>query len=108
MPPPDNKTLTYESPPLTITEESGYCAGHFPGHPIVPAAAQLHWVLGFIEKNTGHTAEQLTLRTMKCHHELQPGDTPCIHIDHHETRINAKLAAADRIFSEYRFHTQQY
>jgi 3-hydroxymyristoyl/3-hydroxydecanoyl-(acyl carrier protein) dehydratase len=59
---------------LTVTVENGHCEGHFPGHPIVPAAAQVQWTLAALERELG-AGSGWELRQGKFLRELTPGHT---------------------------------
>lgn len=98
-----DKQMTHRSPPYTVTEENGYCQGHFPGNPIVPGAAQLDWTLAYMKKVYGMSADQFTLRSMKCLQELRPGTTVTITLLKQKDRITAKVVDNDTVYSDSRF-----
>lgn len=54
-----------------ITSESGFCEGHFPGHPIVPAAAQAQWMIDLAQAQCPGTVNW-EIRQLKLLRELTP------------------------------------
>jgi len=61
--------------PLQVNHENGYTAGHFDGHPIVPGAVSLKWMLDALAAAL-HIAhlDCFEIRNLKCLQELPP---PC-------------------------------
>jgi hypothetical protein len=61
--------------PLSISLESGYTEGHFPGHPIVPAAVSLKWVMESLRDYLAtDSVQSFKVRNFKCIEEVAP---PC-------------------------------
>jgi 3-hydroxymyristoyl/3-hydroxydecanoyl-(acyl carrier protein) dehydratase len=67
----------------SIDHLCGYTAGHFDGHPIVPGAVSLQWMMEALGKALNRcTLEAATLSNLKCLAELAP---PCdIRVDVYE------------------------
>jgi len=83
---------------IDVTEENGFCAGHFPGHPIVPAAAQTQWI---IDLATEHSAQQSScIQRLKLHRELRPGRTVVVAIEFAEDRWRGSVGDADGLYAE--------
>ncbi|MGE9295068.1 MAG: hypothetical protein ACQKBV_02100 [Puniceicoccales bacterium] len=83
---------------LEITVENGCCDGHFPGNPIVPAAAQAQWMLDLA---AAHFATQsMQIDRLKLHRELKPGTVVDIIIEPKNNRLHASVRDADGAYSE--------
>ncbi len=95
--------MEHTSPAIEVTVENGYCAGHFPGSPLVPGAAQLTWVQAFMEKMYGLGADQFTLRSMKFLQELTPGTQVNIALKKNENQVTAQVRGNDIVYSTARF-----
>jgi len=61
--------------PLQVNHENGFTAGHFDGHPIVPGAVSLKWMLDALAEalHIPHL-DSFEIRNLKCLQELPP---PC-------------------------------
>lgn len=60
---------------LQVDHSNGYTAGHFEGHPIVPGAVSLKWMLDALAESLGiPMLESFNIRNFKCLRELAP---PC-------------------------------
>ena len=57
---------------LKVTFDNGHCAGHFPGHAIVPAAVQAQWLISLASDISPETSGW-KIRQLKLLRELQPG-----------------------------------
>lgn len=57
-----------------VTEATGFCAGHFPGHPIVPAAVQLQWLVELANRH-GLGLHGYSVKDLRLLRELPPGIT---------------------------------
>ncbi len=55
-----------------VTEATGFCAGHFPGHPIVPAAVQLQWLVALAQRHQ-LGLDGYEVKNLKLLQELPPG-----------------------------------
>lgn len=64
---------------FTVTHESGFCDGHFPGCPIVPAAVQLMWLTDFA-RDEGLWTEGYQVRDLKLLKELSPETAVCVEL----------------------------
>ncbi len=60
---------------LTIPEDLPAFDGHFPGHPILPGAAQLDLALSLLQHALGRHVELKSVRRMKFSSTVPPGTT---------------------------------
>ncbi len=60
---------------IQVDHQNGYTSGHFDGHPIVPGAVSLYWMLeAAAQAIAGDPFETFEIRNLKCLQELPP---PC-------------------------------
>ncbi len=95
--------IAKQSPKIEVTVQSGFCEGHFPGNPIVAGAVQLAWVHDFIHREYGFTPSHLTLRSMKCLHELKPAARVHVQAEQSGAKLTATLTDGTTTYSDYHF-----
>ncbi|MFW5883552.1 MAG: hypothetical protein ACOCVG_04215 [Verrucomicrobiota bacterium] len=66
---------------ICVTMENGHCRGHFPGHPIVPGAVMVKWLLAALEAQTGRSASAWRVQRLKLLRELSPGAEVELHLE---------------------------
>ncbi len=84
---------------ITVTERNGCCEGHFPGHPIVPAAAQVQWALVALARETG-TSQRWELRQGKFLRELPPGRTVELRLNPEKRGWRAQVIDAQGAYAD--------
>jgi len=84
---------------LLVTADNGHCHGHFPGHPIVPAAAQAQWVLDLAMELSPQTS-RWEIRQLKLLRELAPGDEVEISLTPLNQGWRGKVEDTDGLFSQ--------
>lgn len=85
---------------IQVTEENGHCEGHFPGHPVVPAAVQLLWVMDLAREAEGLLPEHCQVRTLKLSRELNPPRDVELSLRESAGRWKATVASGDDVFAE--------
>lgn len=82
-----------------VTAENGFCEGHFPGHPIVPAAAQAQWALDLAMVHCPNAASW-EIRQLKLLRELTPDREVTITLTSAKQGWRAVVADADGPFAQ--------
>lgn len=60
---------------LALDADLEWFAGHFPGHPVLPGAAQVGWAIEFAREAFGFTSSPLALDHVKFQRPIRPGET---------------------------------
>ncbi len=58
---------------FTVSRQTPFFAGHFPGHPILPGVVALGWLLAAAERLHGAALTPLTLLNVKFQVVIEPG-----------------------------------
>jgi acyl-coenzyme A synthetase/AMP-(fatty) acid ligase/3-hydroxymyristoyl/3-hydroxydecanoyl-(acyl carrier protein) dehydratase len=74
---------------LRLPWDLSFLDGHFPGQPIVPGVAQIHFAMGALEDLLGEAPAPATLEALKFHEVLLPGE---------EVRLRVELTDGGRRF----------
>lgn len=63
---------------ITVNAATGYCDGHFPGHPVVPAAVELKWMTELARERGLWGDSGYSVKNLKLIRELVPGITVAV------------------------------
>ena len=78
---------------LRVPEDSDLFAGHFPGLPVLPGVAQLHWALALWREHGGDSRPLRGLRRLKFQRIVGPGDV---------LQLECRMASADVVAFTFR------
>lgn len=80
---------------ITIPEDSKFFEGHFPGNPILPAIAQLHYVFALLSENKA-AAVVSHIDVARFRETLRPGDVVSLTLSEsqHGDSVSFKLTRA--------------
>ncbi|MBC2594381.1 hypothetical protein H5P28_08940 [Ruficoccus amylovorans] len=84
---------------IAVTEANGFCDGHFPGHPLVPAAAQAQWALVALERIAG-AGKRWEMRQGKFLRELRPGCTVELRLSREKRGWRAQVVDAEGAYAD--------
>ncbi|GHB90759.1 hypothetical protein [Cerasicoccus arenae] len=84
---------------LQIDIINGFCEGHFPGHPIVPAAVQAKWILELAAEQFPTTGGW-KIRQFKLLRELTPGREVTITVAPAHRGLKGEITDADGHYAQ--------
>ncbi len=90
--------MNYVEKFIHATLENGYCDGHFPGSPIVPAAVALGWVLQFLESKFSIKPDQTEIKNLKLLHEIKPPIQLTIRLEENDNGYLASLMSESIVY----------
>ena len=80
---------------LRIPWDLAFLDGHFPGQPVVPGVAQIHFAMTALEELLGATPEPTTLTSVKFHEMLLPGEEVRLRVELTDAGARFRFALAD-------------
>lgn len=87
---------------IDVTEANGFCQGHFPGHPIVPAAVQAQWAIDLMNEHIGTTGSW-RMQQAKFLRELLLGNQVELHLDQEKGKWRVQLVDTDGVIADMQF-----
>jgi len=76
-----------------VAEDFPYLEGHFPGNPIVPAVAQIGWVIAGVEALLGAVPGPYSLSRVKFPRPLLPGDVVALSMVREASKFTFRITA---------------
>ena len=88
-----------------VPDDLACFAGHFPGHPVVPAVLQLDWVMEAASELIGSTPGITSIPKMKMLMQLQPQKTFRLRVRHiREGELRFQIWGDEGVFTRGRLH----
>ncbi|WOO42327.1 hypothetical protein [Rubellicoccus peritrichatus] len=85
---------------ILVDSENGYCDGHFPERPIVPAAVELMWMTDLAQEHGLCCESGYTVKNMKLIRELVPGTTVTVKLLQGKRGWSGTIADSDGLFAQ--------
>ncbi|WP_141731491.1 3-hydroxyacyl-ACP dehydratase [Oligoflexus tunisiensis] len=84
---------------IVIAADHPCFAGHFPGHPIFPAVAQIDLVLDLLQKHCNQPLTAVEISKAKFPAPIVPGTTIHVAIKRQDQMVTWQILNSDRIYS---------
>lgn len=82
---------------ITVSENYTYLEGHFPDYPLVPAIAQVGWLVSIVGSVLGHPLRRYRLNRLKFTHPIRPGDEVSIVVRSSKNKYSMRVAVGDTL-----------
>jgi 3-hydroxymyristoyl/3-hydroxydecanoyl-(acyl carrier protein) dehydratase len=89
---------------LRVREDVASLAGHFPGHPVVPAVVQIQWAMDAAERLAGPVPALRRLEALKFKAIIRPGQLVevAVELSAAGDAVQFRIGCGDRVFSSGR------
>ncbi len=86
---------------LTVSRQLFWLRGHFPGYPVLPGVAQLHWVVAMARDHLGLNGSVTQIHQLKFRTVIRPDDDLTIIVRHipEKSRIQFEYRRGDEVCS---------